>query len=204
MKIIPVLFSPFQRIAGGPALGLGLAAIVVTALIGAPQGLHFDGVLDMHAGMRAPWWVFVGEGLINWISLALMLLAAGRLLSKTAFRSLDLFGTQALARWPTILIALACLAPGFHRYTEAIVRSLSSLKPGVVPTLPPGGADAFVFILVTVATLAGIVWMVALMWKSFSHCCNLRGGKAVGAFVVALIAAEVLSKVLIGFLFRAI
>jgi hypothetical protein len=204
MKTTQFLFSPFHRIAGGPALGLGIAGIVTASLIGAPQRLHFDGVLDMHVGMRAPWWVFVAEGLINWLSLALLLLAAGRLLSKTAFRSLDLIGTQALARWPTLLVALACLAPGFHRYTEALVRSLSNLKPGAVPAMPPGGADAVVFLLVTLATLAGIVWMVALMWKSFSHCCNLRGGKAVAAFVVTLLAAEVLSKVLIVLLLKAV
>ncbi len=204
MKPTQFLFSPFHRIAGGPALGLGVVGIVVAALIGSPQGLHFDGVLDMHVGMRAPWWVFVAEGLVNWLSLALLLLAAGRLLSKTAFRTLDLLGTQALARWPTVLVALVCLAPGFHRYTKALVQSLSNLKPGAVPAMPPGGPDAVVFFLVTLATLVAIVWMVALMWKSFSHCCNLRGGKAVAAFVVALLSAEVLSKVLIIQLLKAI
>jgi hypothetical protein len=44
--------------------------------------------------------------------------------------------------------------------------------------------------------------MVALMWRSFSHCCNVRGGKAVATFVIALLLAEVLSKVLIGQLFK--
>jgi hypothetical protein len=43
--------------------------------------------------------------------------------------------------------------------------------------------------------------MVALMWKSFAHCCNVRGGKAIGAFVLSLLAAEALSKVLIGWMF---
>jgi hypothetical protein len=59
-----------------------------------------------------------------------------------------------------------------------------------------------VFGLVTLFMLACTVWMVALMWKSFSHCCNVRGGKAVATFVIALLLAEVLSKVLIGQLFR--
>jgi hypothetical protein len=203
MKLTQILFSPFHRIAGGTSLGLGLAAITVTALIGAVQGLHFDGVLDVHVGFRAPWWVFVAEGLINWICLAGVLLGAGRMLSGTAFRAIDLLGTQALARWPMVITALACLAPGFHRYSAALVKSLANLKPGAVPTLP-GGVDAVVFGLVTVVMLACTVWMVALMWKSFSHCCNVRGGRAVAFFVVGLLVAEGLSKVLITALVRGL
>lgn len=202
MKLIQVLFHPFLRTAGGSALFLGLAAITLTGLIGAGQGLHFDGVLDTHAGKSGPWWLFVGEGLIDWISLAALLLIAGRVISKTAFRSIDLLGTQALARWPTVLAALACLAPGFHRFSDALTKSIIDLKPGQIPQLPEGGPDAAVFALVTLFMLACTVWMVLLMWRSFSHCCNVRGGKAVGTFVIALLLAEVLSKVLLGQLFQ--
>lgn len=202
MNLRQMLFHPFIRIAGGTSLFLGLASIVLAGLIGATQGLHFDGVLDVHIGRVAPWWLFVAEGLIDWLCPALLLLVAGFFLSKTAFRSIDLIGTQALARWPMQLIALVCLAPGFHRFSAALVKSLVGLKPGQVPQFPPFGADGAVFALVTLLMLACTVWMVALMWKSFSHCCNVRGGKAVAVFVIALLLAEALSKVLIGQLFR--
>lgn len=202
MKLSQILFNPFVRIAGGTALLLGLVAITLAGLIGAPQGLHFDGVLDTHTGKSGPWWLFVAEGVIDWLSLAVLLLIAGRIVSKTAFRSIDLLGTQAFARWPTMLTALACLAPGFHRFSDALTKSIIGLKPGQVPQLPSAGPDAVVFAFVTFFMLACTVWMVALMWKSFSHCCNLRGGKAVGTFVIALLLAELLSKVLIGQLFQ--
>lgn len=198
MKLTQLLFQPFHRIAGPASLGLGLAAILLAGLIGAPQGVHFDGVLDTHVGRSAPWWFMVAEGLIDWLCLAVLLLAAGRLITKSAFRSIDLLGTQALARWPTVLITLGCLAPGFHRYSAALVKSLTNLKPGSVPQLPPGGADAVVFGIVTAVMLACTVWMVALMWKSFTHCCNVRGARAIIAFVISLLAAEILSKALIG------
>ncbi|MFM2177754.1 MAG: hypothetical protein RL015_1852 [Verrucomicrobiota bacterium] len=202
MKLSQILFHPFLRIAGATSLALGLAAIVLTALIGAGQGLHFDGVLDTHVGKSGPWWLFVTEGLIDWLSLAVLMLFAGRIISKTAFRGIDLLGTQALARWPTVLTALACLAPGFHRFSDVLTKSIIGLKPGQVPQLPHAGPDAVVFGLVTLFMLACTVWMVALMWRSFSHCCNLRGGKAVGIFVITLLLAELLSKVLIGQLFQ--
>jgi hypothetical protein len=204
MKLAQVLFNPFHRIAGVQSLGLGIAVITLTALVGAGQGVHFDGVLDTHVGPRGPWWFFAAEGLIDWLCVAGLLLPAGRLVSSTAFRSIDLLGTQALARWPTLLTALACLAPGFHRFSAELLKSLTTMKPGTLPELPAASSDALVFGLVTGVMLACAVWMVALMWKSFAHCCNVRGGRAVTAFVVGLLAAEVLAKVVISWLARSL
>lgn len=201
MKLTQILFHPFHRIAGVQALGIGLAILIAVGLLGARQGLHFDGVLDIHVGRNGTWWLFVAEGLIDWLCLALVLLAAGRLVSRSAFRSIDLIGTQALARWPTLGVALACLAPGFHRFNEELLKALTSLKPGEIPSLPTNSPDVVVFAMVTLVMLLGTVWMVALTWKSFSHCCNVRGGRAVTAFILGLLIAEVLSKLLIGRLF---
>src|SRR5688572_22893645 len=133
----------------------------------------------------------------------LVLLGAGRMISKTALRAIDLIGTQALARWPMVLVCLATFAPGFHRYSDRLLESLKSLAADPSKfAFPPGGTDAVVFGLVTAAMLVCAVWMVALMWKSFAHCCNVRGGRAVGAFVVGLLVAEVISKILIVQMFR--
>ena len=97
-----------------------------------------------------------------------------------------------------LLVSLMCLAPGFHRYSEALVKVLLKVtdKPGRV-VLPPINADTWVFGVVMLGMLSCTVLMVALMWQSFAHICNVRGGKAVAAFVVSLLLAEVLSKVLI-------
>lgn len=204
-RVLQFLFQPFVRVAGAASLALGLAAILLAGLIGAGQGLHFDGVLDAHVGVRLPLWFSLAEGLIDWLSLALVLYVVGRLISRTAFRAVDLVGTQALARWPTFIVSLVCLLPGFHRFSEQLIKSVE--KMGSDPAhlaLPPFGMDGAVFAFVTLVMLVCTVWMVALMWKSFSHCCNVRGGKAVAGFVVGLLIAEVLSKIGIGQLLKAL
>lgn len=197
-RVSELLFHPFVRVAGLQALFLGIASIALAGGLGSIQGLHFDGVLDVHVGARLPWWVSMAEGLINWLSLALLLFIAGKIVSNTRFRAVDLFGTQALARWPMVLVSLICFAPGFHRYSDALTKALLAMaaKPGKV-VLPPINTDALVFGLALFMMIACTVWMVALMWKSFAHSCNARGGKAVAAFVISLLLAEVLSKVLI-------
>ncbi len=204
-RVLQFLFQPFVRVAGAASLALGLAAILLAGLIGAGQGLHFDGVLDAHVGRKLPLWFSLAEGLIDWLSLALVLYVVGRLISRTAFRAVDLFGTQALARWPTVIVSLVCLAPGFHRFSNQLLKSVQKMTAD--PTklaLPAFGMDTVVFGFVTMLMLACTVWMVALMWKSFSYCCNVRGGKAVASFVIGLLIAEVLSKVGIVQLLKAL
>ena len=197
-RISELLFHPFVRVAGLQSLLLGLAGMALASGLGSLQGLHFDGVLDVHVGARLPWWVSLTEGLIDWLSLALLLFIAGKIVSSSRFRAVDLFGTQALARWPMVLVSLFCFAPGFHRYSNALTEALLAMaaKPGKM-LLPPLNADALVFGLALFVMIACTVWMVALMWKSFAHSCNARGGKAVAAFVISLLLAEVLSKVMI-------
>jgi hypothetical protein len=42
-----------------------------------------------------------------------------------------------------------------------------------------------------------ICWVVALMYKSYSVSCNVKGGLAIGTFIAGLILAETLSKIAI-------
>lgn len=197
-RITSLLFSPFVVIAGASSLLLGLAAILLAGGLGYLGDVHFDGVLDVHTGARLPLWLTLSEGLLDWLTLAVVLFLAGRLLSRTAFRVLDLFGTQALARWPMLLVVLACFAPGFQRFSRQLIELLPQItaNPNAVK-MPPLGPDAAIFGMVTFIMLVCTVWMVALMWKSFSHCCNVRGGRAVTGFIISLFIAEVLSKVIL-------
>lgn len=178
------IFNPFYYIAGGQALALGLSLIVAAGLLGWVGNAHLDGVLDVHIGLEAPIWLFVAEGVIDWLVMALVLLAAGAILSGRRFRALDIFGTQALARGPSVLLVAVAFIPGFQ------VQSLK-LATGNFQIVPAELAAFVVGMLVTVFT---IIWMVILMYRGFAVSCNVRGGKATGAFIVSLILAEILSK----------
>jgi hypothetical protein len=197
-KLTTLLFNPFVYIAGGKALGLGLPAILLAGLIGSFSRTHFDGVLDTHTGFHSPMWTFVAEGLIDWLCLALVLLIFGKIYSTTAFRTIDLVGTQALARWPTFFISLVTLPPAIQRFSRDLVQLLT--EPGAKLDFNP--ADAAIFFAAVAAMLALLCWMVALMYKSYSLSCNLKGGKAVGTFIAGLIVAELLSKIAVYELFH--
>jgi len=196
-KSITLLFNPFFYVAGVQALGLGLAAILLAGLAGSWGNTHFDGVLDTHTGAAAPLWFFLGEGVIDWLCLSLVLWVCGKIISQSAFRAVDLLGTQALARWPTLFISLIALPKAFQTFGGELVEQLKQGK------LQFNTAHAAIFLGLALAMIPFLCWAVALMYKSFSVSCNVRGGKAIGTFVAGLLLAEVLSKLCLGLAVQA-
>ncbi len=191
-KLTTWLFNPFVYVAGWEAMVNGVMVILITGSVGSLSNTHFDGVMDTHTGMPAPLWCFLSEGIISWLSMVVVLWVFGKCISKTAFRSIDLLGTQALARWPMLLTSLACLLPQYGRFTEYITRTLAKGENAPVPI-----TDAIVFGAVIIAMITFLCWSVVLMYKSYSVSCNIKGGKAVGTFVAGIVVAEILSKAII-------
>ncbi|MHC4460785.1 MAG: hypothetical protein ACYS6W_02915 [Planctomycetota bacterium] len=190
------LFNPFKFVAGYKALLSGLVIILLTAFIASFGNIHFDGVLDVHTGLEAPLWCFFAEGLINWICMAVPLFFFGLIVSRSSFRAIDILGTQALARGPYLIAALAMLPDANRRFGEYLTARFTQATPAVAINY----ADVLVFAFAVFAVIVIIlmtVWMVALMYMAYTLSCNIKGAKAVITFIVSLIGAEVLSKAVI-------
>ena len=186
MTVARWLFNPFIRIAGAQALAIGLSLVVLTGLVAAGGGVHLDGLLDFHPGYRVPLWVPIVEGLVNWLVIT-MLLGLVSLAAPRTVRLVDIAGTQALARWPLLLAALASLPPAVRQGNDALVAAAVEGRL-VIPTGTTLVANVF-------AGGCGI-WMVWLMWKAFAIACNQRGARAVAMFAAALAGGEMVTKFL--------
>jgi len=184
------LFNPFVFLAGYRALFIGLGFILAAGFLGRLGNTHFDGVLDVHKGLQAPLWLFVLEGVVNWLSLAVPLYFFGLIISPSRFRLIDIFGTQALARWPYFLSALVMLPKANERAGNYVLSVL-----GQAPAEASAGVfDLIIFAVALFVTILSAVWMVALMYSAYTVCCNVKGLKAVITFILALMGAEILSK----------
>lgn len=201
------IFNPFEFIAGGQALAAGLIIIVISGVLAAVGNGRFDGVLDFHAGSEVVLWVPIAEGLINWLCMGLILFGLGSLWSQSNVRAIDVLGTQAFARYPYGILALLAMLPGVQAYTSATMAQLKRIteegiqSPTALQDLAfPPGISAFEmaqFFFFTFMVIVLLVWMIILMYKAFSVSCNLRGAKAIGMFILGLLLAEILSKILI-------
>jgi hypothetical protein len=190
--ITELLFNPFHYIAGGRALITGVTTILLAAVIGHFSGTRFDGLMDAHFGgsPRAPIWIFVVEGLCNWFTIALVVTLTARLVTKSRYRSVDVFGTMALARYPYLFIAILGFLPGITRYSQFIAsKYLKNVNS--VTALP---FDMPVFIAGTMITMLLTIFSVVLSYRAFSVSCNARGSKAVWYFVVVFLLCEIITK----------
>lgn len=197
------LSNPFQFVAGWSALGAGALLMVASGALAWLGQAHFDGVLDFHTGAGGPLWLNLAEPFINWLSVAVLLLPAALLLSRSKVRPIDILGTLALARAPMGLAAAAALMPGMRRYLDGVMAALGPVMSGDAPgtdlLMPPGVSvlDLASAVLGLLATLLALVWTLVWMYRAFAVSANIGGFKTVTAYIIAILAAEVLSKVAI-------
>jgi hypothetical protein len=191
--LVQWLFNPFKFIAGYQAFLIGLAAIILTSLLGSLSNTHFDGVLDVHTPRQVPQWFFLCEGLIDWISLAIPLLLLGLIVSRSSFRTIDVIGTQALARWPYLIAALAMLPEANRKVPEYLLTKLTQSHTAILIN----GTDIAIFAIAIFLIILMLIWMVALMYRAYAVSCNIKGPKAIVTFIIGLIGAEIISKVAI-------
>lgn len=184
------LFNPFRFIAGFKALLLGLAIILISALVGSFSNTHFDGVLDAHTGLQAPLWCFFAEGLINWVCMVIPLFFFGLIVSQSSFRVIDAFGTQALARWPYLITSVVMLPDANQRVGIYLMSKFTQTAPAAAINY----IDVFVFVFAIILAILMLIWMVALMYRAYAVSCNIKGAGAIITFIVSLIGAEVVSK----------
>lgn len=172
------LINPFERIAGWQALFIGLAAMALTAVTGKINGVAFDGILDVHTGASFGYLAAFAMQTVNFLAMFLTMWLAGICFSKSKPRAIDIAGTMALARAPMLLLAVICFLP-------------------VTPACLYDTPRIIIFGLISIFF---IIWMIALMYNAYSVSCNLKGGRAVISFIGALLAAEVVSKLVFIFL----
>lgn len=174
------LFNPFIYIAGARALGIGLAAMLLTAVAGYYSNTHFDGVIDVHTGNTpAPLFVYLLEQLIIWASAVGVFYAASLLFSRSATRFIDIAGTMALARWVALFAAIA----GFGIHVPKHMNTVADITNAIT------GSVIALSVLIIIIT----IWMVALMYNAFTVSANIKGSKAIVVFTGSLIIAETLS-----------
>ncbi|MFP4335215.1 MAG: hypothetical protein ACLFQC_07040 [Wenzhouxiangella sp.] len=191
------LFRPFDLLTGRQALLPGMAGLLLTAVLAAATGLQTDGVLSLHFLAESGPVRLVGQALINWLTLAICLLVAGRWLTDGPFRAIDLIGAQALARWPLLLSVLYLAFPPtgerIRQLTADLIAAMPS-QPGQVIADAAYMADAFILTAFGLPLLAVLVWMVWLMFHGYSSVTGLTGPHAVFSFAGSLIVAHFVSQ----------
>lgn len=170
--------NPFERWRGErtalAGILIALAGIAVSRL-----GVRFDGALDLHiVGAPVPAATAIVDQLAAFPLTALVLWGAARLLSRHT-RFVDIAGAVSVARAPLVLIAVP----------------LAFLP--MPPTEPLPTSVSVELVLIALLGLAGLGAQLLALVLGVRAASGLRSGKLAAAVVGGVLAAEVLSKVLI-------
>jgi|GEM_PF-863998 len=176
--------NPFESL--NPTLGLLLgAAGALAGVILSRWNVRFDGALDLHATpIPASVAGALLEQAVAWPLLAVVLWSAASLRVRQV-RLVDFLSNVGVARLPYLIPALMAGA----------MKDQLSVPPEQLIKAPPPG-----LLLLSLVTVPAVVWVVTWLWQSFRTASGLRGPKAGLLFAGALLVAEVLSKIVLGFL----
>lgn len=160
--------------------------------------MHLDGALDLHITPELPSGTLViAESLIAWLSLGLLLFGASKMFGGDGGSGAHL-AASGLGRFPYLF---ASIISSRQLLGGAMLKSIT-VKPEEIVVRPEAFMSPAV-IIGGVAIMGFIVWAVAILYMGYKETSRLQGGKTVASFIIGLILAEVVSKLLIVGLFRA-
>jgi hypothetical protein len=186
------LLNPFRCLTRSVAFILGLGAILASAALCYAIPLHFDGILDVHFVRPAPAWLFVAEGLSAWLCMALALQVSGALLAPARFSFFDLLCTQALARWPFLVVSVVSFPPAFSRVFVYMDEEAKQIQH----TVSVSGLDVTIAVFGGIVTLLMLILSAILMYRGYAISTGIvETRKRVISFLISLIVAEIVCKV---------
>lgn len=182
-EIYGLMLNPFTRVAGWQAFALGVVLIALIGVTGTYANVYFDGAIDMHFTESANLRTSLNCLIVDLLSLVLTLSVAGIFVAKN-FRLLDILGTVSLAKAPFLLLAIAALAVDAPA-TEQIISDPSSIFSSVS------------FVIIMVLSIPVFIWHIILLFNAYKTSTGAKGGKVVPSFIIALLVAELISKLVI-------
>jgi hypothetical protein len=188
------IFNPFIRIAGPQALMFGLLAIGLSSWLAFVSNVHFDGVIDIHFGMNKNIYpVYLIEAMIIFFSVTLVFYLLSLFFGKSRARFIDIAGTMSFSRIPLIIIPLFALIFPVDNVTQHYLYKYT----GIGSQVDVSSFEISLFFVLMVFVLAVLIWYITLMYNAFRISCNLKSTPSVLLFIVGLILAEILSKIVL-------
>ncbi|WP_146192262.1 hypothetical protein [Marinilabilia rubra] len=184
------IFNPFHEIAGSKALFLGLLAMLATGLIGYFSHTHFPDIISIkYIPVSLPLWYYFIQQLVIWLIPSVIFYLLALLGASSSVRIIDVFGTQALARYPYVLASITGFSGSMKRFGEYIIEvAMEQNQEASISSF-----DLIMSILIIVASLLLVVWMVGLMYNAFRISANLKGARAVGLFIAGFAVSFLVS-----------
>ena len=187
--MIKKLFNPFIYLAGSLALGIGVIIILITSFIGYSSHTHFPDVLSVKSSLDLPVLYYIIQNMMNWIIVSTILYGFAVVFSKSRVRLTDIYGTQAVSRFPYLLAALTGFSDSLEKFGRFLLWQL--LEQG--SDINISSLDIAIAITLIFTTLVLTLWMITLMFNAYKVSANMKGAKLIVSFIISLIISILIS-----------
>jgi hypothetical protein len=186
-----ILFNPFENYSEKQLLLFGfLLAIVATALSIVLNG-RFDGVLDLHFVEKTILIVSIIDMAIGISVLTFSLYIIGKIINKKT-RLIDILSTCLIAKIPFYFLLFFNINNKMFIITLKLLDFLSQKKAINLETL-----DLSLLVFSGIATFTCLIWSVILLYNGFKTATNVKETKHIILFILSIITAEVVSKIIL-------
>lgn len=186
-----VLFNPFEKYAERILIVAGLTATLIGGYLGFVFNARFDGVIDLHFVEKVSLYQPILEIVINILCTTVLLFIVGKIINPKT-RIIDIFLTSMIARIPYYIITFFNSNSKAYTISQGILNLVKSSKTNTLSTI-----DILYLLLMSFAIIASLIWFIVLLFNGFKTAVNAKGTKHVLLFIVAIIVAEIISKIII-------
>ncbi len=184
-----IVLQPFRMSFGKRLLIFGLIMSVIAIIAATLFAIRYDGALDLHmVSETVPLETVLIDLGISISTMVLMLFVVGKIYNGKT-RCIDLVTTVLIARIPFLLVT------PFN--TNHYMGKLGTLilQTGNISALET--TDLILFYTNSILAILLLIWFITLLWNGFKTATNAKGVKSKMLFVIGVLSAEVISKILL-------
>ncbi len=185
-----LLFNPFGIYSEKQLLVSGILITLAGSLIGSLFNVTFDGVLDVHQ-YETDFLTSLKENGINVACIFIVLFILGKLINRKT-RAIDILNTSMVSRFPQYISAMITALPVLKKVEDEVISHQDDLQH-----LNFQPVDLMLLLVISTLLLAITAYYITLLVNGFRTSVNAKKWPHFVGFTVALIIAEILSKLLI-------
>lgn len=186
-----IFLNPFQNYSEKILIGFGLIMALIGCGLATNLNARFDGVLDLHFVEKTNFLNVIIDIAIDILILSLFIFLVGKYINRKT-RFIDVLATTLIAKIPFYFLIFFNINNKMFLISKSILSAVTTNEFSNIQS-----NDLLLLVFSGIATFVCLVWSIILLFNGFKTATNSKGSKNVLLFIIAIIAAEVLSKILI-------
>lgn len=183
-------FNPFLKFSERYLLLIGILSVIAGSFIGMICSVTFDGVFSTHPSVRT-FAESLKENVINVSVVFILLLILGKIINRKT-RLIDILAISMIYRIPLYLSAFFVKLPVLDRVIEKI-----EVHKDHLANLEFDPLELVLILGISSVLMIFLAYAVILLVNGFRTATNLKKWPYYIAFVIVLLAAEIISQTLI-------